>query len=73
MIQVIVKIEALEEAFTHISRQVRLFDGGMYKINCPPGGVQYDAAVITSSQMLFDLLAKFRIEFTVNILGQRSQ
>ena len=37
--QVIIQIEAFEEAFAHIFGQVRFFDGSVHEINGPLGGV----------------------------------
>jgi hypothetical protein len=55
--QVIVQIEAFEEAFAHVIGQVGFFDGGMHKIDRPLCCIQNNAAVITTSKMLFEFLA----------------
>jgi hypothetical protein len=65
--QVVVQIEAFEEAFAHILGDVQFFDGSMHKVNRSPGGVQDNTAIITTGEVLFKFLAKFRVEFTVNI------
>jgi len=68
--QVIVQIEALEETGAHVVGQVRSFGGRVDEIDGPLGGVQHDTAIVTSREMLFDLLAEFGSKLTVDVLGQ---
>jgi hypothetical protein len=68
VIQVIIQIKTLEETFTDILRQIWFFGWSVDKINRPPGRVQDHAAVLTSREMLFKLLAEGWGQFTVNIL-----
>jgi hypothetical protein len=67
LIQVIVQIEAFEEAFAHVFGDIQFFEGSMHKVDRPPGGVQDNTAIITTGEVLFKFLAKFRVEFTINI------
>ncbi len=64
---IIVEIEALEEAFAHVVRNADRFRRRLNEINRPLGGVQNDAAILTSGKMLFDFAAKLRTQLTVNI------
>lgn len=71
--QVSVQVEAFEEAFAHVVRQVGFFVGSLHEVNRPLCGVQNDAAVVASREMPFEFLAKFGTEFAVNVGGERPQ
>jgi hypothetical protein len=68
-IQVIVQIEAFKEAFAYIIGQVRHFDGSMYEIDRPLGGIQNNTTIVTPGKVFFDFLAKFGGKLAIDIFG----
>jgi hypothetical protein len=71
--QVIIEIEAFEKAFTHVFGQLRFFVGSMNEVNGPLGGVENDAAIVASFQVLFKFLAQLRAQVAIDVGRQRSQ
>jgi hypothetical protein len=71
--QVVIQIEALEKPLPHIVRDFLLRDGHLHEVNGAFGGVQHDAAIVTTREVLFDLLAQFGRQFSVNVFGESAK
>jgi hypothetical protein len=71
--QIVIQIEALEKPRSHIVRDFLLIDGHLHEVNGAFGGVQHDAAIVATREVLFDFLTQFGGQFSVNVFGESAK